>query len=180
MTSATYQRVLAHRKAAATWLALELAGDQGKTTQRFKGLRALIRSGYNDSGALQNLAYMFDVGDGVKPSRKMAFHFYRKSFRRGSASAATNWAIELEMEGRLSTAQRWYERAVQAGDSYGRMRLAKLLLRQKKDYDVIKRLLQAAVDAGPETTCALQEDGTWKNVDDDDFLEAQRLVQELV
>jgi hypothetical protein len=83
-----------------------------------------------DKGAQLNVGYFYDRGLGVKRNRDEAFYWYKRAYRRGDASAATNIGTIWRDEGDERRALAWFERAVRLGDKSGNLEIARIYLRK--------------------------------------------------
>ncbi|WP_264516122.1 tetratricopeptide repeat protein [Luteolibacter rhizosphaerae] len=79
-------------------------------------------------GCMLNLGYAYDVGLGTRTDKVMAMRWYKRAYRRGHASAASNIAVLYREQGRDRMVFAWYLRAAELGDGGAMLELAKLLL----------------------------------------------------
>jgi len=97
---------------------------------------------------LSRLAYMFDVGIGVGIDKAHAMRLYQRAWRRGSAVAANNIAILYREQGKLRHMFRWFQRAVESGDTDAHVELAKCYLNgtgvRKSAQSALRHLAAAA------------------------------------
>ena len=100
--------------------------DRGKPKAAFRIIREWALAG--DETAIQNLGYMFDRGEGTKRDRNQAMYWYRRSYRRGSSTSASNIATVYRDEGRPHLAFTWYKRAAAMGDGDAEVEVAKRYL----------------------------------------------------
>lgn len=83
-----------------------------------------------DKGAQLNAGYFYDRGLGVKRNRDEALYWYKRAYRRGDASAASNIGTIWRDEDDPRRALSWFERAVRLGDESGNLEIAKIYLRR--------------------------------------------------
>src|ERR1035437_4676319 len=129
MTFKTFDRIAQVSLRNALWLEasyLEDIPDKHSLRKAFGLVRRAVKLGLKE--ARGSLAYAYDRADSVRPSRRMAVHWYRKAWRSGSSGAARNLGITMRMEGRTTSAILWFRRAIAAGDPDARFDLAKMLL----------------------------------------------------
>jgi len=100
--------------------------DQGRYREAFRVLLKAARAG--DADVLLNLGYAYDVGRGIRKSRKKALHWYRRALEAGSASAAHNIAIIYRDRDDVARAARWFRHAIGLGNHGSNLELGQLLL----------------------------------------------------
>ena len=179
MRRSTYDRIMLRRQTAALWNEAErLEGADPK--RRVRRLLKLTREGHNDSALYNNLGYAFAEGQGVKRNRLTALAWNRKAWRRGLAVAANNAAIDARLDGRTQLALLWFRRAIGMGDPDAPFHLAKLLLELGGPTAEIQALLRQRITAGPQEWQEWPaEDGEPHPTEDEDYVEASRLLQQL-
>lgn len=92
-------------------------------------LRLLQRGAeLGSDGCMLNLGYAYDVGLGTPPDKVTAMRWYKRAYRRGYASAASNIAVLYKEQGRDRMVFAWYSRAAGLGDGDAMLELTKLLL----------------------------------------------------
>ncbi len=183
MTRATFDRISRTRMRNAMWTRachLEDLTDRRSLREAFQLVRRAVRLGLRE--AQGSFASAYDRPDSVRPSRRMAVHWYRKAWRSGSAIAARNLGVTMQAEGRRGSAILWFRRAIAAGDPDARLDLAKLLLQDQTTSHEAQRLLKEYIEAGPQEIFELRPIGNLprvnKNVrlEDEDFNEAKLLL----
>ena len=186
MTRKTFDRVMQARVRDAMWLRashLEEHSDRRSLWEAFRLVRRAVKLGLKD--AQESLAHAYDRRDSVRPSRRMAVHWYSKAWRNGSSLAARNLGITMRIEGRTSSAILWFRRAVVGGDPDARLDLAKILIDNPGSRVEALRLLEEYVAAGPQVIYELRPVGEFPRVDmnvrleDENHEEAKKLLQEL-
>jgi len=189
MTHNTFNRIAQVRQRDAMWLEasfLEERSDRASLRKAFRLVRSAVKLGLRDAEG--SLAYAYDRVDSVRPSRRMAIHWYRKAWRRGSwiaATAARNLGITMRMEGRTTHAILWFRRAIAAGDPDARYDLAKILEKNPKHLQEAIQLLEEHIATGPQEVYAVRPVGEFPRVNmnvrlkDEDYEEAKKLLQEL-
>ena len=161
---------------------LEDLPDRLSLRKAFRLVRDAAELGLRD--AQGSMAYAYDRVDSVRPSRRMAVHWYRKAWRSGSSLAARNLGITMRMEGRTSSAILWFRRAIAGGDPDARFDLAKILLVSPGTRAEALHLLEEYIAAGPQEIYELRPVGSLPRVNetvrlnDENVEEAKRLLQE--
>lgn len=110
--------------------ALFRIGDAAQEEGNFALARQSFERGaaLGDANCLSRLAYMFDVGSGVKTDKAAAMRFYQRAWRLGSTTAGMNIAI-LYRERRNSRAMfRWWKRVAETDDGSAQLEMAKCYL----------------------------------------------------
>ncbi|MGI8611387.1 MAG: tetratricopeptide repeat protein [Sphingomicrobium sp.] len=94
------------------------------------------------------LAYMFDVGSGVKTDKRLAMRLYLRAWRRGSTTAGMNIAILYRERGNSRAMFRWWKRVADMDDGSAQFEMAKCYLTGtgvRQDAQSALRCLAAAV-----------------------------------
>lgn len=110
--------------------ALFRIGDVAQENGDFALARVSFERGaaLGDAECLCRLAYMYDVGSGVKMNKTAAMRLYQRAWRRGSTTAGNNIAI-LYRERRSSRAMfQWWKRLAGTGDGSAQFEMAKCYL----------------------------------------------------
>jgi TPR repeat protein len=102
------------------------AWDSGDVKAAFRLFRSMAESG--DKGAWLNLGYFYDVGLGIRKNRTEALRWYRRAYRAGDSSAASNIATVYRDEGKHRLAFQWFFRAASMNDGDAEVEVAKRLL----------------------------------------------------
>jgi uncharacterized protein len=140
--------------------------DRGKLRSSFRLFLSAAKRG--DPSAQHNLGYFYDVGVGVKQNRAAALYWYKRAFRRGYRTAASNIGTIFRDEEKTKQALSWFKRAISLGDADANLEVAKILLREKGGTDKAIAYLK-------RTTKAKRSDVT-----DGSKEEANRLLKQLV
>jgi TPR repeat protein len=145
-------------KASGQW-------DRGKLRSAFR----LFLSGakHGDPSAQHNLGYFYDVGIGVKPNREAALYWYKRAFRHGYRTAASNIGTIFRDEKNMRQALSWFQRAIRLGDADANLEIAMIYLAEK---DIVR-----AIASLKRATKAKASDIT-----EGSKLEAQRLLKRVV
>lgn len=126
--------------------------EKGRLRSAYRLFLAGAKAG--DPGAQANLGYFFDIGIGMKPSRRRALYWYRRAFKQGYSAGATNIGTIYRDKGELRKALMWFQRAVKLGDADANLEIAKIYLREKKVFrkaiPYLLRTIKAA--SGTEVT----------------------------
>lgn len=180
MTRETFDRIARVRKRAAMWGEvgyLEDLPDKPSLRKAFRLVRSAVKLGLRE--AQGSLAHAYDRVDSVRPSRRMAVHWYRKAWRSGSSTAARNLGNTMQLEGRTTTAMLWFRRAIAGGDPDACFDLAKLLLKKPNHLQEAMRLLEEHIAAGPQTYYSYGKDEPSVKLEDEEYEAAKQLLQEL-
>lgn len=97
----------AYRRAATLFLRAANAGD--------------------DSSQL-NVGNLYSEGRGVRRDDTKALYWYRRAYRQGNASAASNIGLVYRDQGRFRLAIRWLERAIAMGDHDAALELGRIYM----------------------------------------------------
>jgi uncharacterized protein len=114
-------------------------GDAKEQAGDFDAARRLFERGgkLGQHYCWSRLAYMYDVGIGVRVDKAKAMSYYRRSWRKGEWVGATNIAILY----------RWFLRAAEAGDGDSFVEVAKcyrLGMGVRKNHVLARRALDGA------------------------------------
>jgi TPR repeat protein len=132
-------------RAAEAFVKASAAWDGGK--QRAALALFLVAARLGDDGAQINAGYLYDVGLGVKRNRAEAMRWYKRAYRRGNRSAASNIATIFRDEGNVKRALSWFDRAIGLGDADANVEAARMLLREKGREAEATRYLKRALKA---------------------------------
>jgi len=119
--------------------------DQGRLRSAFRLFLSAAKAG--DPSAQHNLGYFYDVGVGVKRNRDAALYWYRRAFRHGYRTAASNIGTIYRDEERSKQALSWFQRAIRLGDADANLEVAKILLRTKGESARAITYLKRATEA---------------------------------
>ena len=98
--------------------------NQSQLLRAFKLFLALARRGHASSQLA--VGYFFDLGLGVRKSEAQALFWYRRSYRNGHASGASNIGTIYRDRGNIKRALEWFSRALKAGDDSSALEIAKI------------------------------------------------------
>jgi uncharacterized protein len=76
--------------------------------------------------------YLSDGRKGVPIDRTRAIYWYKRAYKQGSSTGASNLALHYRKQGDVDEAYRWFELAVKSGDNEAHLALAKIWLRDRK------------------------------------------------
>ncbi|MBX3695203.1 MAG: sel1 repeat family protein [Steroidobacteraceae bacterium] len=96
--------------------------ERGDDAAALRALRAWAARG--DISACHMLGYLYDVGRGTRRNRRLAMHWYRRAYRRGSSISATNIATMYRDAARPRLEFKWHERAARLGDADAHVEVA--------------------------------------------------------
>lgn len=108
-------------------------------------LRAAQRA---DARVYLNLGYAYDVGRGVRRSKRKALRWYRRALEHGEAGAARNIGIVHRDRGAVVKALCWLECAVQLGDSGSNLLMGQILIsRMGRSDEALTRFRAVSTEA---------------------------------
>jgi TPR repeat protein len=81
-----------------------------------------------DPNVFVNLGYAYDVGQGIRKSRRRALRWYRLAVSRGEAAAALNIGTVYRDRGDVIRSLKWFSRAVRMGHPGANLEVGQLLL----------------------------------------------------
>jgi TPR repeat protein len=94
--------------------------------QAFRVLLSAARRG--DTTVFLNLGYVYDMGQGIRKSRRKALRWYRRALAAGETTAAHNIGTVYRDRHDVLRAIRWFQLAVDMGHSGSNLELGQLLL----------------------------------------------------
>lgn len=100
--------------------------EKGKFRSAFQLYLAAAKSG--DTSCQVNVGNFYDDGTGVRRNRKVALYWYKRAYRRGVASAASNIGVVWRNEKNPKRAVQWFKKAVRLGDDEANLDIAKYCL----------------------------------------------------
>lgn len=101
--------------------------EEGKFRSAFLLFLAAAEGG--EVGAQVNLGNLYAHGTGVTRNRTLALYWYRRAWRRGADTAASNIGNLYRNESQFVRALDWFERAVKMGDVDANLDIAKICVR---------------------------------------------------
>jgi TPR repeat protein len=120
-----------HRKPDTDVLFIRAAKheENGDLRSAFRLYLAGAKAG--DTGCQLNVGNFYDAGTGVRRNRSAALYWYKRAYRRGVSSAASNIGIMRRNENNPKRALKWFQRAVRLGDDEANLEIAKHYLRNE-------------------------------------------------
>jgi TPR repeat protein len=100
--------------------------ERGRRREAFHILLRAARRG--ETSAYVNLGYAYDLGRGVRRSKRKAVYWYRRAVALGDAAAAHNIATVYRDRGDSIRAAAWLQRAVSLGESGSNVLLGQMVL----------------------------------------------------
>jgi TPR repeat protein len=131
-------------RACAQW-------DRGELRSALSLLASAAKLG--DCAAQLDLGYFYDLGLGVKRNRERAMHWYRRAWRNGHSSGASNIGTILRDEGQPRRALAWFLKAVANGDPDANLEIAKLYIKEGWGNAKASQYLKRVVKARPQIIC---------------------------
>jgi TPR repeat protein len=123
-----------------------LLDERGRVKEAFRVL--LLAARRRDSSVFVNLGFFYNVGRGVRRSRRKALRWYREAASLGHAAAAHNMATVYRDRGDSLRTIRWLEEAIHLGDSGSNVLLGQVLLgRLGQPEEALARFRAVAGDA---------------------------------
>jgi len=101
-------------------------GDLNRLRDAFRVLLTAARSG--DTSVFINLGYAYDMGRGVRKSKRKALHWYRRALAAGEGGAAHNIGTVYRDRGHPVRAARYFREAIALGHGGSNLELGQLLL----------------------------------------------------
>jgi uncharacterized protein len=147
------------RKKADTDLMFQRADEHwesGNTKSAFRLFLACAKAG--DPSCQLNLGNFYSEGIGVRPNRELALYWYRRAYRQGHRSAASNIGLIYRDEDRLNQALAWFERAVKLRDGDANLEIAKIYLQRNDRTKAIRYLKQIGRAKSEDVTEASREE----------------------
>ena len=100
--------------------------DQNRLRDAFRVFLTAARRG--DTSVFVNLGYAYDVGRGVRKSKRKALHWYRRALAEGEGAAAHNIGTVYRDRGQRVRAARYFREAIALGHGGSNLELGQLLL----------------------------------------------------
>lgn len=114
-------------EADTLFLRADHAWNQGNLRIAFRKFLKAAKDG--NRAAKLNVGYFYDKGLGMRRNLTAALYWYKRAYRAGDASAATNIGTIWRDERNAKRALTWFQRAVRLGDHGANLEIAKLFLR---------------------------------------------------
>jgi TPR repeat protein len=105
--------------------------ENGELRSAFRLYLAGAKAG--DTSCQLNVGNFYDAGTGVRRNRLAALYWYKRAYRRGVSSAASNIGIIWRNENNPKRALGWFQRAVRLGDDEANLEIAKHYLRNESN-----------------------------------------------
>lgn len=118
-------------KAESLFTRADREDERGNFKEAFRLMLAAAKVG--DLGAQINVGNYYDAGKGVRRDRSAALYWYKRAYRRGDASAASNIGVLYRNEGQPSRALSWFKRAVGLGDEEANIEIGRHYLQNEKN-----------------------------------------------
>jgi TPR repeat protein len=100
--------------------------ENGNLRSAFRLYLAAAKAG--DTGGQLNVGNYYDAGTGIRRNRLAALYWYKRAYRRGVSSAASNIGVMLRNEKKPKRALEWFRKAVHLGDGEANLEIAKYYL----------------------------------------------------
>lgn len=112
------------RKAKADELFIRADQEEEKGNLRSAFRLFLAGAKLGEKGCQLNVGNYYDDAKGVRRNRKAALYWYKRAYRRGYASAASNIGIVWRNEKDPKRALDWFKKAVRLGDDEANLEIA--------------------------------------------------------
>ena len=120
--------------------------EQGRLKVAFRNFLRAAKQG-NVSAQL-NLAHFYAEGIWVRRNQQKSRFWLESAASLGYGPAARNIGVMYRNEGNFSSAERWFKRALQLGDSEAKLDLGKLFLKSAWMRNEAKKLFAEALSEG--------------------------------
>ena len=114
-----------HKRSHADELFIRASAQEEKGNLRSTFRLYLAAAKAGDTGCQLNLGNFYDDAIGVRRNRSAALYWYKRAYRRGYASAASNIGVMFRKEGNLKGALAWFRKAVRLGDEEAHLDIGK-------------------------------------------------------
>jgi TPR repeat protein len=152
-----FRSLVEANKANALYQRAEADWSRGRLQSAFKFMRRAAEAGM--VAAFETLAQFYDFGTGTNVNRGKALYWYRRAYRQGSDSAATNIGCIMRDRHQRRSAIAWWHRAIALGDDEANLNIAKLYLQNKDDRDKAARYLARVMRSAWTTEGGKEEAG---------------------
>ena len=155
------ERLLKEQKALTPgdllYMEADLLDERGRYAE---ALPLLLKGAKADNTSCQILLgnYLSDGRRGVPIDRARAIYWYKRAYKRGSSTAASNLAITYRKRGDENEAYRWFEFAVKSGDNEAHLALAKIWLYERGNGTKAIKHLKAVFRGNPHDVSELGRD----------------------
>jgi uncharacterized protein len=103
--------------------------DSGKLEAAFRLFLRGAKAG--DIGCQVNVGNYYDDAKGIRRNREAALYWYKRAYRRGNTSAASNIGIMWRNEGSPRRALSWFKRAVKRGEDEANLEIARYYIEEE-------------------------------------------------
>ena len=126
---------------------LSVRADKEWEHRRLKTAFRLMRQAalLGELAAQVNVGYMYDTSTGVKRDLKKALYWYKRAYRRGASSAASNIGTIWRDRNACGRAMYWFNRAIAlhgGDDGDASLEIAKIYLLHRQDKVAAERCLR--------------------------------------
>jgi len=142
-------------EAGALFISADPAWKRGKLRVAFRLLLKAAKCG--DRAAKLNVGYFYDKGLGTRRDLAAALYWYKRAYRSGDASAATNIGTIWRDERNAKRALAWFQRAVRLGDHGANLEIAKHFLRSDSEASKAVVYLKRVSDSDLVSESEIQE-----------------------
>jgi len=97
--------------------------DSGNLKAAFRLFLAAAKAG--DTGCQINVGNYYCDGKAIRRNLSKGLYWYKRAYRRGEATAASNIGMTWRNEGKQKKAVSWFRRAVKMGDDEANLEIAK-------------------------------------------------------
>ncbi|HEV1993457.1 MAG TPA: tetratricopeptide repeat protein [Candidatus Acidoferrum sp.] len=105
--------------------------DSGNLKAAFRLFLSAAKAG--DLGCQLNVGNYYCGGKGIRRNLSRGLYWYKRAYRRGEASAASNIGMTWRNEGKPKKALSWFRRAVKIGDDEANLEIAKYYIENENN-----------------------------------------------
>jgi TPR repeat protein len=150
-------------KSDALFVRADKLEDSGHLKAAFRLFLAAAKAG--DTGCQLNVGNYYCGGKGIRRNLSRGLYWYKRAYRHGDASAASNIGMTWRNEGNPKRALAWFRQAVKMGDDEANLEIAKYYLANENDprkaIPYLERVCRSkrVTEAGAEEAAKLLKQG---------------------
>ena len=155
------ERLLKEQKALSSadllYTEADLLDDRGRYAEALPLLLQGAKAGDTSCQILLG-NYLSDGRKGIPIDRKRAVYWYKRAYKQGSSTGASNLVMHYRKQGDVDEAYRWFELAVESGDNEAHLALAKTWLYDRENKAKAIKHLKAVFLGNPRDVSELGRD----------------------
>jgi len=105
--------------------------ERGKLKSAFRLFLAAAKAG--DTSCQLNVGNYYSDGKGIRRNLSRGLYWYKRAYRRGDASAASNIGITWRNDGKPKRALSWFRKAAKMEDDEANLEIAKYYIGYEKN-----------------------------------------------